>query len=87
MSTKQIFSRRRSGKTGRKENKMEVVKYYVNRISPDMCRIVPHDIRSMFKHVPGAGGGCICSLEVMLDTMEQITKGCSEIGYAAVFEM
>lgn len=66
---------------------MELVKYTVNRISPDMCRIVPHDIRSMFKRVPGAEGGCICSLEVMLDTMEDITKGCAEIGFEAVFEM
>lgn len=63
---------------------METVKFYINRISPDMCRIVPNDIRSKFKEI--ADGGCIMSLEVMLDEMEHITKECEKIGFSALFE-
>ncbi len=64
---------------------METVKFVVNVISPDMCRIVPNDIRSKFREI--AGGGCIMSLDVMLEEMEAITKKCAKIGASAVFEM
>ncbi len=64
---------------------MEVVKFYISVISPDMCRIVPHDIRSKFKKI--ADGGCICSLDVMLSEMEHIKKQCAEIGVDALFEI
>ena len=64
---------------------MDTVKFTINVISPYMCRIVPHDIRSKFKEI--ADGGCICSLDVMLAEMEHITKKCGEIGVVALFEM
>lgn len=64
---------------------METVKFVVNIISPDMCRIVPHDIRSIFREI--ADGGCIMSLDVMIEEMQTITKKCAEIGVLAVFEM
>ena len=64
---------------------METVKFGIIVISPDMCRIVPHDIRSRFKEI--ADGGCICSLDVMLAEMEHITKKCAEIGVTALFEI
>lgn len=64
---------------------METVKFTINVISPDMCRIVPNDIRSKFKKI--ADGGCICSLDVMIAEMEHITKKCAEIGVTALFEL
>lgn len=64
---------------------METVKFSINVISPDMCRIVPNDIRSKFKMI--ADGGCICSLDVMLSEMKHITDECLKIGVIAVFEM
>lgn len=64
---------------------METVKFTINVISPDMCRIVPHDIRSKFKEI--ADGGCICSLDVMIAEMKHITVKCGEIGVAAIFEI
>ena len=64
---------------------MENVKFSIIVISPDMCRIVPHDIRSKFKEI--ADGGCIMSLDVMLAEMENITKKCAKIGVTALFEM
>ena len=64
---------------------METVKFYISVISPDMCRIVPHDIRTKFKEI--ADGGCIMSLDVMLSEMKSITKKCAEIGVIALFEM
>lgn len=64
---------------------METVKFTVIRISPNMCRIVPHDIRDKFKTI--ADGGCIMSLEVMLSEMEHITKECEAIGVIALFEL
>ncbi len=64
---------------------METVKFEIIVISPDMCRIVPNDIRSKFREI--AGGGCIMSLDAMLGVMEDITKKCAEIGVSAVFEM
>ncbi len=64
---------------------METVKFAINVISPNMCRIVPNDIRRRFKEI--ADGGCIMSLDVMLAEMESITKKCAEIGASALFEM
>ena len=64
---------------------METVKFTINVISPNMCRIVPHDIRSKFREI--ADGGCIISLDVMLAEMDNITKKCAEIGITALFEM
>lgn len=64
---------------------METVKFTVVRVSADMCRIVPHDIRDIFKKI--ADGGCIMSIEIMLDVMEQITKDCQAIGFTALFEV
>ena len=64
---------------------METVKFSINVISPDMCRIVPHDIRTKFKEI--ADGGCIMSLDVMLSEMESITQKCAEIGVVALFEL
>lgn len=65
-------------------NNSPEVKFCIIRNSPDMCRIIPNDIRSIFKEI--ADGGCIMSLEVMLSEMEHITNKCAEIGYHAVFE-
>lgn len=70
---------------GEKGNRMETVKFTICVISPDMCRIVPNDIRSRFKEI--AEGGCIFSLDVMIEEMEHITKKCAEIGVVALFEM
>lgn len=64
---------------------METVKFTVVRIGADMCRIVPHDIRTIFRTI--ADGGCIMSMEIMLDVMEQITKDCEAIGFTALFEV
>lgn len=64
---------------------METVKFTVNVISPDMCRIVPNDIRSKFKQI--AGGGCIMSLDVMIAEMKAITDECAKIGVTALFEI
>ena len=64
---------------------METVKFTIIVVSPDMCRIVPHDIRTKFKEI--ADGGCIMSLNVMLAEMESITKKCADIGITALFEM
>ena len=64
---------------------METVKFTVITCGSDMCRIVPHDIRSKFKEI--AGEGCICSLDVMLSAMEDITRKCKEIGVTALFEI
>ena len=64
---------------------MKTVKFGINVISPDMCRIVPNDIRDIFKKI--ADGGCICSLDVMLSEMEHIKKECSALGFEAIFEM
>ena len=64
---------------------METVKFAINVISPDMCRIVPNDFRSKFRDI--ANGGCIMSLDVMIEEMEYITKKCAEIGVSAIFEM
>lgn len=71
--------------TGRKDNRMETVKFTINVISPNMCRIVPNDIRSKFKEI--SDGGCITSLDVMLAEMDSITKECAELGITALFEM
>ena len=70
---------------GEKGTRMETVKFTINVISPDMCRIVPNDIRSKFKQI--ADGGCICSLDVMIAEIEHITKKCAEIGVTALFEL
>ncbi len=64
---------------------METVKFTVIRVGTNMCRIVPHDIRDTFKKI--ADGGCIMSIEIMLDTMEQITKDCEAIGFTALFDV
>ena len=64
---------------------MEIVKFTIIRIGTDMCRIVPHDIRDIFKKI--ADGGCIMSIEIMLDVMEQITKDGEAIGVVALFEV
>ena len=64
---------------------METVKFTVIRLGSDMCRIVPHDIRSQFRAI--ADGGCIMSMDVMLATMQQITKDCKAIGFTALFDI
>lgn len=64
---------------------METVKFVIDIIAPDMCRIYPNDIRDKFKEI--ADGGCICSLDVMLGEIEDITKKCEEIGIKALFEL
>lgn len=51
---------------------MELITYNIIRLSPDMCRIVSNDIRQEFKAI--ADGGCISSLEIMLEEMERITQ-------------
>jgi len=64
---------------------METVRFYFNRISPDMCRIVPVDIRSQFRLI--ADGGCICDIETLLNEMNRITAECEKIGFSARFEV
>ena len=63
---------------------METVKFTVMDVGSGMCRVVPHDIRTIFRKI--ADGGCISSLGVLLDEMDHITKACTEIGFIAVFE-
>ena len=50
-----------------------------------MCRIVTRDIRSELRDL--ADGGCICSLEVMLCVMQDITERAAKLGYEAVFSL
>ena len=64
---------------------METVRFYINRISPDMCRIVPVDIRTQFRTI--ADGGCICDIETLLNEMQHITTECAKIGFSAQFEV
>ena len=64
---------------------MEIVKFYIDVLGGDMCRIVPVDYRTKLWKI--AGGGCICSLDVMLSEMQHIQKQCAEIGVEALFEI
>ena len=64
---------------------METVRFTVIRLGSDMCRIVPNDIRGQFRVI--ADGGCIMSMDVMLATMQQITKDCKAIGFTALFDI
>ena len=69
----------------RKDHKMETIKFTIVKIGNDMCRIVAHDIRSIYRAYEG---GCICSMEVMLNEMSFITKDIKEkYGNDVVFEM
>ena len=64
---------------------MEIVKFNIDVLGGDMCRIVPVDYRATLWKI--ADGGCICSLDVMLSEMEHIKKQCAEIGVDALFEI
>lgn len=49
---------------------MEKITFNIIKLGSDICRIVPNDIRSQYKEI--ADGGCILSLDVMLEHMEYI---------------
>lgn len=64
---------------------MEKLTFTIQRLSNDMCRIVANDIRTDIKKI--ADGGCILSIEVLLDEMEHIKKDAKSIGFEAVFKI
>lgn len=49
---------------------METIKFWIKRVSNDMCRIVARDIRSEYRKI--ADGACICDMATMLNYMETI---------------
>ncbi len=49
---------------------METIKFLINRVSGDMCRITSRDIRSEYRKI--ADGACICDMITMLDYMQKI---------------
>lgn len=62
---------------------METIKFSIIVESNDMCRIVPNDIRDIYKKI--ANGGCICSLDVMLAEMKYIKEEVEKLGNEAIF--
>lgn len=62
---------------------METIKFRIIKCSDDMCRIETTDCRSIYRKI--AGGGCICSLEIMLSEMQHITSEVEKLGNKAVF--
>lgn len=49
---------------------METIKFLINRVSDDMCRITSRDIRSEYRKI--ADGACICDMATMLGYMQAI---------------
>lgn len=64
--------------------KMEEIKFRVI-VNGDMCRIEARDIRREIRNI--SGGGCICSLDVMLGEMQRINADAEKAGFHAVFIM
>lgn len=62
---------------------METIKFRIIKVSNDMCRIEANDCRSIYRNI--ADGACICSLDVMLEEMEHITKKVENLGNNAIF--
>ena len=63
---------------------MDIIKFSVIKASNDMCRIETSDCRAIYRKM--ANGACICSLDVMLTEMEEITNKVDNLGNKAIFQ-
>lgn len=63
---------------------METIKFRIIKYN-DMCRIEANDIRGTYRTI--APRGCICSLDIMLEEMERITKEVKQFGNNAIFTL
>lgn len=62
---------------------METIKFRICEVGTGMYLIKSNDIRTIYKDI--AGGGCICSLDILIDTMRYIRDEVEKLGNKAVF--
>ncbi len=63
----------------------EKITFTIHKIGSNMCRITANTILSAFHEI--ADGGCICTLDVLLNEMKHITNEVRDRFHAkAVFE-
>lgn len=61
----------------------EKIKFRIIKVSEDMCRIEPCDIRKIYRDI--TDGACICSLNIMLEEMEHISNEVEKAGNKVIF--
>lgn len=64
-------------------NDLETIIFRITDIHDNQCRIVTNDCRTAYRKI--ATGACLCSLDILLQEMEHITKEVDKIGSKAVF--